>query len=71
MFTISKVGPSATVLEADHQGIDVLPVDVDEDFRQPHISNLSPDLAAESDSGGEKLHEVGRQDQPEVSCLDG
>ena len=31
----------------------------------------SPDLAAESDSGGEKIHEVGRQDQPEVSCLDG
>ena len=59
MFMISKVGPSATILEADHQGIDVLSVDVDEDFRQPHISNLSPDLAAES------------QDQPEVSCLDG
>ena len=44
---------------------------MDEDPRQPHISNISPDLAAESDSGGEKIHEVGRQDQPEVSCLDG
>ena len=71
MFKIPKVGTSAAVLEADHQGVDVLPVDVDEDFRQPHISKLSPDLAAESDRGGEKIHEGGRQDQPEVSCLDG
>ena len=67
MFKIPKVGqahipgPSAVVQEADHQGIDVLPVDVHEDSRQPHISNISPDLAAESDIGGEKIHEGGPQ----------
>ena len=36
-----------------------------------HISTQSPDLAAESDSGGEKVPESGCQDQPEVSYLDG
>ena len=76
MFKIPKVGqahipgPSAVVQEADHQGIDVLPVDVDEDSREPYIY-FKPDLAAESDIGDGKIHEGGSQDQPEVSCLDG
>ena len=46
---------SSAVEEEDYQDIDGLPVGVDDDSRKPHISTLSPDLAAESDSGDEKV----------------
>ena len=38
---------------------------------QPHILTLSPELAAESDSGGGEVQEDGCQDQTVVSCRDG
>ena len=41
------------------------------DDESTHISTQSPDLAAESNSGGERVPARGCQDQPEVSSLDG